>query len=71
SENSIGMRLSLTQADGNEQEDIIYISPDEKSKVHILQKEISTIITKHKNVGLAATFMALWNNLSKDKKNDE
>jgi len=67
SKNSTGMRLALTKSDGDEQENVIYISPDEEPMVQEVQKEVAALILKHKNIGLAATFRAIWDNLPKKK----
>ncbi len=66
SENSIGMRFALTQSDGKEQENVIYISPDDETKEKDIQDKVAAIINEHKNIGLAATFRALWSNISQE-----
>lgn len=69
--NSIGMRFSLTRSDGNEKENVIYLNQSETQKVEELQKEINKIIKKHKQIGFAAAFKAIWENIPKDKKEME
>ncbi len=69
--NSIGMRLSLTRSDGNEKENVFYLGESESYKAEELQKEISMIIKKHKQIGFAAAFKALWENIPKDNKEVE
>ncbi len=66
-EDSVGMRLSLTQSDGNELEKVIYIRPDEEDEIKNLQKKINTMIEKNKVLGLAAAYRAIWDTLSKAK----
>jgi len=70
-ENSIGMRFSLTRSDGNEKENVFYLSHDEEQKVKEIQKKVGTMIARHKHIGFAAAFRALWDNLPKNTEEKE
>jgi hypothetical protein len=66
--NSTGVRLAITQSDGNERERVIYYSPDEEDELTQLQNEVSSLLSKDRRLGLAAASRAIWKTLSEKNK---
>jgi hypothetical protein len=64
----IGIRLAITQANGAEQEQVIYIAPDEEGRVRELQAQFDSLLTKNKRLGLAAASCAIWSRLEQLEK---
>jgi len=68
SRNGTGVRLSITKADGNEHEQVVYFNSDEEKSISALQKRFEEIIVNDQRLGLAAASRALWNTLKKEKE---
>lgn len=67
-ENGVGIRLSITQANGKEHEQVIHFSSDEESQLRELQAQFEALLTKEKRLGLAAASRAIWAKLEKAEK---
>ena len=63
SKNGAGMRLSLTQSDGDELNNVIFIAQEDEDEIKKLKQSVSAMISKHKHIGLAAAYLAIWENL--------
>ena len=68
SRNGIGIRLAITQANGNEHEQVIHFAADEENRLRELQTQFEALLTKDKRLGLAAASRAIWANLEKGGK---
>lgn len=68
--NSIGFRLAITQATGNEHEEVVRFTIDEEHQIMQLQLEFETLLNQHKRLGLAAASRALWEYLERAQKNE-
>lgn len=62
--NGTGIRLSITQSDGTEHEQVIYFRSEEEKQLKQLQNELTDILSKHKRLGLVAASRAMWKLLS-------
>lgn len=56
----LALRVAVTQADGNEREEVVHVDPSEEPCLEQLQKQIEEIISKNDRLGLAATSRAIW-----------
>jgi hypothetical protein len=63
---AVSVRLSLTKPNGEERDQVIYLSPEENKKVQKLESEIKTILAKYGQVGMAAASNVLWAMMSKE-----
>ncbi|TWU52947.1 hypothetical protein B188_09100 [Candidatus Brocadiaceae bacterium B188] len=61
---STGIRLSITQSDGTEHEQVIYFRSEEENQLKQLQNELADMLSKHKRLGLVAASRAMWKLLS-------
>jgi hypothetical protein len=66
--NSVGVRLSITQANGVEHEQVVHFTADEEQQMSGLQTQFEALLTKDKRLGLAAVSRAIWKNLEKTGK---
>lgn len=57
---AVGIRVSITQANGNECEKVIHYSADEENRVRELQTQFAAILTRDKRLALAAASRAIW-----------
>jgi hypothetical protein len=67
-DNETAMRIAITQLDGSEVDNVIYVSKDEESRITEVEAEITAIISRTKHIGLAATARAFWNVLSPSRE---
>src|SRR5581483_3692952 len=63
-----GVRIAITKADGSEIDEVIFCSKAEEMKISQLEDQVSKLVGKTKNVGLAATARVLWSILQKQSK---
>jgi hypothetical protein len=68
SKNGVGIRLSITQANGTEHERVIHFTADEENAIRDLQAQLEALLTKDKRLGLAAASRAIWSKLEKVEK---
>ncbi|TLD41179.1 MAG: hypothetical protein JETT_2561 [Candidatus Jettenia ecosi] len=61
---STGIRLSITQSDGTEHEQVIYFRSEEENQLNQLQNELTDMLSKHKRLGLVAASRVMWKLLS-------
>lgn len=61
---STGIRLSITQSDGTEHEQVIYFGSEEENQLKQLQNELTDMLSKHKRLGLVAASRVMWKLLS-------
>lgn len=66
--NSVGVRLSVTQADGVEHEQVVHYAPNEEDRLQDLQKQFDRLLTKDKRLGLVAASRAIRANLEDGEK---
>jgi hypothetical protein len=66
--NDVGIRLSITQANGAEHEQVIHFNANEENKLRELQAQFEALLVKDKRLGLAAASRAIWSNLEKRGK---
>ncbi|MCP4583785.1 MAG: hypothetical protein GY839_19415 [candidate division Zixibacteria bacterium] len=62
-----GLRVTLTQPDGQECDRVIYIDSKEHEETIILQDSFEKSIKRNRRVGIIAASRALWKNLSEDE----
>ena len=58
------MRVAITQLDGSEVDNVIYVSKNDERKITEVEAEIAAIIARTKHIGLAAAARAFWSALS-------
>ena len=63
------VRVAITQTDGEEVDQVIYISQEEESDVARLEAEVTQILKGHQRLGLAATSRAVWKLLLQSELN--
>jgi hypothetical protein len=68
SKNGTGIRIAITQADGNEHEQVIHFNADEEHKLRDLQAQFESLLAKDKRLGLAAVSRAVWVKLERGDK---
>jgi hypothetical protein len=66
--NGVGIRLAITQANGEEHEQVIHFIADEENHLRDLQTQFEALLTKDKRLGLAAVSRAIWSTLEKTNK---
>lgn len=66
--NAVGIRLAITQANGDEHEQVVHFTADEEQQLRGLQTQFEILLTKDKRLGLAAASRAIWANLEKGGK---
>ena len=57
------IRVSVTQLDGSERQEVIHFDKDEECSLKELQNEIMALICKNKRLGVAAASRAIWSHL--------
>ena len=67
---TIGVRLSITQANGEECEQVIHINGDEEEQLRLIQQQFEALLTQHQRLGLAAASRALWKSLERERKHE-
>jgi hypothetical protein len=60
---NIGVRLAITQANGDEYERVVYCNPEEECRLRELQTQIEAIFLKDKRLALAAVSRVICLNL--------
>ena len=65
---STGIRLAITQANGNEHEQVIHFAPEEESRLSELQGQFEQLLSQNKRLGLAAASRAIWSRLEGTEK---
>ena len=65
SQGGVGIRLAITQANGNECEKVIHYGAEEEYRLRELQAQFEAIFSKDKRLALAAASRAIWSNLEK------
>ena len=63
------MRLSITQRDGSEVDQVIYLAEEEYVKVLDIQTQVAELLHRTPRLALAGTARALWNALSRESEN--
>jgi hypothetical protein len=58
------VRVALTQLNGQERDQVIYLSPDEEVQAQEIEMEVSKLLNKHGRIGMAAATRVLWNMLN-------
>lgn len=70
--NSVGVRLSITQASGVEHEQVIHYTADEEHRMKELQRQFEGLLAKEGRLGLAAASRAILTNfLTRSKASHE
>jgi hypothetical protein len=67
-QNAVGIRLSITQANGVEHEQVVHYTADEEHQLRGLQTQFEALFGKDRRLGLAAVSRAIWANLEKGDK---
>jgi hypothetical protein len=65
----LAMRLSITQRDGSEVDQVIYLAEDERTKVLDIEAQVSELLRLTPRAALAGTAKALWNALLRENGN--
>ncbi len=65
---AIGVRVSVTQASGLEQEQVVHFTPDEEQQLRELETKFMALLVKRERLGLAAASRAIWTSLEKMQK---
>lgn len=60
------VRVTITQPDGSEVDDVIYVSKDEEERVAELEARIASLLKEQKRIGMAATARVFWKALSRN-----
>jgi len=58
-----GLRIAVTQANGQEKQEVIHFSKEEEGQLGQLEKDLLKLIGKNKRLGLAAASRAIWSQL--------
>jgi len=66
---SNGLRVAVTQANGQEHQQVLHFNADEEEKLTRLQNEIDEIIKRDNRLGVAAASRAIWHQLKKTEMN--
>lgn len=66
-ENGISVRVALTRPDGEERDQVIHLTEDESKNMQSIEKDISVLLKKHGQVGIAAASEAIWLMMNSDK----
>jgi len=64
----VGIRLSITQANGIDHERVIHVISDEESRLLEIQTQFERLLEGNERLTLAAATRALWNALQKEMK---
>lgn len=62
------VRVTITQLDGSEVDDVIYVSKEEEKLVAEIEARITSLLGEKKRLGLAATARAFWKALSQNEE---
>ena len=57
------MRIAVTQADGQEKQEVVHFNQDEETQLHQLEQDMVKLIGKNKRLGLAAASRVTWTHL--------
>jgi hypothetical protein len=60
SQDSTGVRFSVTYSDGAEHEQVIHFAAHEEGQIRSLEAEFEALLTKDRRLGLAALSRAVW-----------
>lgn len=66
-----GVRLAITQQDGSEKEQVIFLTPSEEKELLKAKDAILEIVKTQDQKGIAAIYQALWELLPDNKANGE
>jgi hypothetical protein len=66
----IGLRVAITQANGEEHEQVVHVNADEEQQLRQLQHQFEVLLTQHRRLGIAAASRALWNSLERERKHE-
>jgi len=58
-----GLRVAITQANGNERQEVVHIDVGEEKLLLHLQEQILSVIKQNERLGIAAVSRALWSQL--------
>jgi hypothetical protein len=61
-----GLRIAVTQADGQEKQEVIHFTPEEEKQLGDLEQDLLKLIGRNKRLGLAAASRAIWTQLKGD-----
>jgi len=64
-EETLGVRVSVTQPNGSEHEQIVHFTVEEEHKLLDLQTKFETLLAQDQRLGLAAASRAIWKSLDK------
>jgi hypothetical protein len=65
---TVGVRLSITQLNGVEHEEVIHFSIEEEQRLLGLQKQFEALLSEDKRLGLAAASRAIWKSLGRESE---
>lgn len=68
--NTSAVRVSITQSDGTEVDEVLCISSKEQERVDQLEAQITSLLVETKKLGVAAASRALWKALKQLDNND-
>ena len=70
-ERSMGIRLSITHANGSERAEVMYPQPEDREELVNIQKQIQGLLRQHRRLGLAAVAHVVWYELSESAEEIE
>jgi hypothetical protein len=68
SKNGAGIRLTVTQANGTEHEQVVHFSTGEETELRDMQKRFESLLAGDRRLGLAAASRAIWAALETETK---
>jgi hypothetical protein len=60
---SNAIRVALTQADGTERQQVLFVSKEDEKDLHRLKGQIARLVNEYPQVGIAAASQAIWDQL--------
>jgi hypothetical protein len=67
---TIGVRLSITQANGEECEQVVHVTADEEEQLRLIQQQFEVLLGQHRRLGIAAASRALWKILEREQTHE-
>lgn len=65
------VRVTITQPDGSERDDVICVSQNEEAEVAEIEAQITSLLREQRRIGLAATARAFWKALRSEEENSD
>lgn len=69
--NQVAVRIAITQSDGAEVDDVIFVSKGEEAQVAEVEAQVTRLLSRSSHIGLAGAARAFWNILVKSAERGE